>query len=149
MGSADVVDGENPEGSLTFSCPDNCSKLWLVVSGAPQEHWRHEWDDDNTNDEQWPYEVQFVNTNLLGEVTGAEPVVLDRSLKQVRPVVSAGRIRLPENAKWRILNLAGRQVRSGFGNSIDIKALSDGGYILSFQSKRFKVVKSLLRNSVY
>ena len=41
--------------------------MWLVVSGAPQEHWHHVWDDSTYNDEQWPYQVKFSNTNLLGE----------------------------------------------------------------------------------
>jgi hypothetical protein len=58
--------GTNPTQKLSFTCPDNCVNLWLVVSGSPQEHWRHPWDDSNTNDEQWPYEAQFENTNLLG-----------------------------------------------------------------------------------
>jgi hypothetical protein len=35
--------------------------------GAPTEHWRHPWDDSNTNDEQWPYEVSFEGTDLYGE----------------------------------------------------------------------------------
>ena len=66
MGTAKMNNGMNPEQSLTFNCPDNCVNLWLVVSGSPQQHWKHAWDDDNTNDEHWPYEVQFQNTNLLG-----------------------------------------------------------------------------------
>lgn len=66
VGEAKVTNGNNPEETLSFSCPDHCTNLWLVVSGSPQEHWRHEWDDDDTNDEQWPYEVNFENTNLLG-----------------------------------------------------------------------------------
>ena len=72
MGTANVVNINNPDTSLTFNCPVNCLKTsWLVVSGAPQEHWRHPWDDNNTNDEHWPYQVQFKNTNLLGKTTGS------------------------------------------------------------------------------
>jgi hypothetical protein len=63
---ANVINGQNPEQSLSFNCPANCQRLWLVVSGAPQTHWRHAWDDNNANDEHWPYEVKFENTNLLG-----------------------------------------------------------------------------------
>lgn len=69
MATATVENGINPVQYLSFTCPDNCTNLWLVVSGAPQQHWRHAWDDDNTNDEQWPYMVQFENTNLLGVYT--------------------------------------------------------------------------------
>jgi len=67
MESLNYANGANPEGSLSFTVPANCSKLWLVVSGAPQKHWHHAWDDDNTNDEQWPYQVKFANTNLKGQ----------------------------------------------------------------------------------
>ena len=65
-GTAEVQNGSNPETTLSFTCPDKCAKLWLVVSGAPQQHWRHPWDDNASNDEQWPYKVKFENTNLLG-----------------------------------------------------------------------------------
>ncbi len=54
------------KGSIDFECPANCDKLWLVVSGAPSVHWRHAWDDNDSNDEQWPYQVKFNNTNLYG-----------------------------------------------------------------------------------
>ena len=70
MGTAEVSGGgTNPDRTLSFNCPDKCVGLWLVVSGAPKSHWRHAWDDDNTNDEHWPYQVQFVNTDLLGVFT--------------------------------------------------------------------------------
>lgn len=52
--------------SMNFNCPANCDKLWFVVTGAPTEHWRHAWDDNDSNDEQWPYQVKFYNTNLYG-----------------------------------------------------------------------------------
>jgi len=54
------------KGSINFDCPANCDKLWLVVTGAPSIHWRHAWDDDDANDEQWPYQVSFNNTNVYG-----------------------------------------------------------------------------------
>ncbi len=69
MGTAEVTNGTNPEKTLSFMCPDKCVSLWLVVSGAPKSHWRHAWDDDNSNDEHWPYQVQFTNTDLLGNFT--------------------------------------------------------------------------------
>ena len=67
--SANMENGNNPETTLSFDCPANCAQLWLVVSGAPQEHWKHAWDDNYSNDEQWPYKVKFLNTNLQGIFT--------------------------------------------------------------------------------
>jgi hypothetical protein len=54
------------EGTAEFTMPDDVQKLWLVVCGAPTEHWRHPWDDDSSNDEQWPYQVQFEETDRSG-----------------------------------------------------------------------------------
>lgn len=56
------------EGQATFKCPDNCKKLYFVVSGAPGRHWRHAWDDDDTNDEQWPYKIKVSGTGISGYV---------------------------------------------------------------------------------
>jgi len=56
----------SPVDSLSFDCPDKCSRLWLVVTGAPALHWHHAWDDNDANDEQWPWQVKFENTNLYG-----------------------------------------------------------------------------------
>ena len=62
------------KGSLDFDCPANCDKLWLVVSGAPGIHWRHAWDDNDSNDEQWPYQVKLNNTNYYGYVNVIDAV---------------------------------------------------------------------------
>ena len=58
--------GREKEGVAELTVPANCKNLFFVVMGAPTEYWRHPWDDDSSNDEQWPYEVKFENTNLYG-----------------------------------------------------------------------------------
>lgn len=55
-------------GIASFTCPANCSNLWFVVSGAPTSYWMHGWDEDGTNDEQWPYKVKFQGTNIYGVI---------------------------------------------------------------------------------
>lgn len=84
MATANYTGGANPSGSLNFAVPANTSKLWLIVSGAPQEHWHHAWDDNDANDEQWPYQVRFANTNLLGE-TNVPPVSVSGEAIADRP----------------------------------------------------------------
>ena len=140
MGTANVENGNNPDQSLAFGCPDNCSKLWLVVSGAPQEHWKHAWDDNNSNDEQWPYKVQFRNTNLLGEKTAKEVALLKRSEAFGSPTILPGIIRLPQAVSWKMTDLAGKQVQSGFGNAINTVSCSNGGYILQYGGRHSKVM---------
>jgi hypothetical protein len=59
-----------PTDTASFNVPANTSRLWLVVLGAPSRYYRlHAWDEDASNDEQWPYQVSFNNTNLLGFVS--------------------------------------------------------------------------------
>lgn len=52
-------------GTATYSVPENAEKLWLVVTGAPTSYIPHPWDDDNSNDDQWPYQLSFENTDML------------------------------------------------------------------------------------
>ncbi len=54
------------EGSAEFTIPEGCQDLWLVVMGAPTVWWHHAWDDNVSNDEQWPYRVQLENTRPYG-----------------------------------------------------------------------------------
>lgn len=55
-------------GISTFTVPANCSKLWFVVTGAPNTYAPHPWDENEANDEQWPYKVKFTETSLYGDV---------------------------------------------------------------------------------
>lgn len=65
---------------VTFECPANCKRLWLVVSGAATEYRVHGWDDNDKNDEQYGYRVRFDNTNLIGNAntnfSGVEDVTI-------------------------------------------------------------------------
>lgn len=54
------------DGRAELTIPEGTTNLWLVVMGAPKKWWRHAWDDDATNDEQWPYAVHFDGTDPLG-----------------------------------------------------------------------------------
>ena len=58
--------GSDPDGEVSITVPDKCSYLWFVVMGAPTTYWRHAWDENTSNDEQWPYAVRFLNTAPYG-----------------------------------------------------------------------------------
>ena len=51
-------------GTAQFVVPKNSKYLWLVVSGAPIVHWEHISDDNDDNDEEWPYKVKVTGTTL-------------------------------------------------------------------------------------
>lgn len=62
--------------NVEFTIPENCFRLWFVVTGAPTTYTSHPWDENESNDDQWPYTVQFTNTDILGNITidpGADP----------------------------------------------------------------------------
>lgn len=46
--------------------PEKTKKLYLVIVPAPKEYIQHKWDDNIQNDDQWPYIVEFTNTNIAG-----------------------------------------------------------------------------------
>ena len=52
------------EAEVTYKVPQNTAYLWLVVMGAPTEHWEHLCDNNAENDEQWPYQIKLTNTEL-------------------------------------------------------------------------------------
>jgi hypothetical protein len=57
-----------PDGSAEFTVPANTKFLWLVVSGAPTEHWIHvanrraNADRGADSNEQWPYRIKLTGT---------------------------------------------------------------------------------------
>lgn len=76
--------------TLSFDCPQNCKSLNLVVMGAPTAHWRHAWDDNKANDEQWPYQVKFKGTSLYGEFEKGSGVPHDTVVVTEVSVVASG-----------------------------------------------------------
>lgn len=79
----DMVKGS--EGVASFTVPANAEKLYLVVAATPTTYNHHAWDDDESNDEQWPYAVAFGNTNLKGYIDvdpskGPEDITLKYTL---------------------------------------------------------------------
>jgi len=51
------------EGTAEFTVPENTKFLWLVVSGAPTEHWIHFADRTHEKNEQWPYRIKLSGTS--------------------------------------------------------------------------------------
>jgi hypothetical protein len=51
------------DGATHFVVPANTAFLWLVVSGAPTEHWPYMSDRGGETDEQWPYQIHLTGTS--------------------------------------------------------------------------------------
>ncbi|MDM8158587.1 DUF6055 domain-containing protein [Labilibaculum sp. K2S] len=54
--------------TVSFTVPENTEYLWLVVSGAPTEHWPvvFKWgaSDDDSKEEQWPYQIKLSGAEI-------------------------------------------------------------------------------------
>lgn len=141
MGKANS--GADSAAALEFAVPAQCARLWLVVVGAPREHWHHAWDDDNSNDEQWPYQVRFGNTNLLGEPNRA---VVPIATPQLSPQFAGV-------AFWRISDAKGAVVANLAVAPADADAVlarfaadrSGVFHAVLVQNGRFLAVRSLVR----
>lgn len=60
----------DPEGKIRFTTPKDhpLSHLWLVVMGAPTEHWMNPGrsrEGIQKNDAQWPYQIKVTGTEIL------------------------------------------------------------------------------------
>lgn len=136
-----------PSDTLRFSCPDNCKQLWLVVSGAPSSHWRHAWDDDDTNDEQWPYEVKFNNTNLLGQqnIVNSLPDASDAGIELYG---GPGRLvanELPIGSRLQVYNLMGTCVADLQSETSSVTLTLDNGvYVVSVLNRGKKFVEKII-----
>lgn len=52
--------------AVSMTVPEGVSRLYLVVSPAPTQYFQHQWDESIYNDDQWPYILNFENTNIAG-----------------------------------------------------------------------------------
>lgn len=78
--------GKDKEGEITFTVPQNCKYMWFVVMGAPTTYWTHSWNDNDADDEQWPYAVSFTNTDPLGALRHYDEFPADYQRKSVEIV---------------------------------------------------------------
>jgi hypothetical protein len=65
------VYGDMNQGTTSnakFIVPAGATHLWFVVTGAPNTYLPHAWDEEEENDDQWPYKVKFTNTDILGNI---------------------------------------------------------------------------------
>ena len=133
--------------TVSFDCPANCDKLWLVVSGAPSIHWRHAWDDDYTADEQWPYQVTFHNTNIYGYANIINGV--DETVMKEVDIVAKGKTvfinDLPSASVIRVYNLLGRCIsEEKTSETFYQKDMTEGIYIISVQTSQGTINRKIL-----
>lgn len=128
-----------PNDTLEFKSPANIRNLWLVVSGAPTTHWRHAWDDNDSNDEQWPYQVKFNGTNLLGFMNIPNSVSKDNeNLINVYSSDNTLYIKeIPVNSTIKIYSASGSCILDEISSTTDFtKTMNKGIYIVNITSNK-------------
>lgn len=120
------------ETSCMVKCevPEGVSKLFLVVSPSPSAYIQHKWDEEITNDDQWPYIVEFEGTNLYGAAQIADSIGIsdvDIEYDVYFPVSSSV-------YQGITLNVEGRAA-SMLGTALQMQATSLGGVLRTWKSE--------------
>ncbi|PKD21779.1 carbohydrate-binding protein [Salegentibacter salinarum] len=131
------VYGEMNQGTtaeVNFLIPEDCTNLWFVVTGAPTEYSAHAWDDDNSNDDEWPYSVAFSETNILGVVDFPEDaeredltLTYDISFPVNTEAYTGGTVNIDANAIANSFLLQPNEITQQIGNDIQFYAVESSG----------------------
>ena len=108
---------------VSFDCPDNCSYLWLVVSGAPTSYWTRDWLswDVEGDVEQWPYKVKLYQTNVYGNANNdSYPTGID--------FIMADNVEENQPSNNNVYSISGQLLRSG---TTSLEGLPNGIYIVN------------------
>ena len=58
--------------NITTEVPSGTKRIFLVVSPAPATYIQHKWDEDITNDDQWPYQFELEGTTATSIIPYVE-----------------------------------------------------------------------------
>jgi len=54
---------------ISFTVPEKAQRMWLVVVPALRAYVQHKWDDNISNDDQWPYYFKLQGTDIGSNAT--------------------------------------------------------------------------------
>ncbi|WP_240775504.1 DUF4859 domain-containing protein [Sphingobacterium psychroaquaticum] len=121
-------------GQAKFTVPSGTSRLWFVVTGAPTSYKAHAWDDNESNDEQWPYRIAVQQTNVVGYLTfdaDDEPsdivVTQDVSFPLDATNYTGTKISVDQTALGKAFLLQPSQLTSLIGNKVKFYAVEPNG----------------------
>lgn len=135
--------GRDAEGEVSITIPEGCTHLWFVVMGAPTKWWSHSWNDDDSDDEQWPYAVRFAGTDPYGAsrtydeyptdyVRRDTTVVINATLAYDAGSYSSVRVQYDMDAVSQALGLSTAQMRSakvGKNNKVRFVGVNTNGSV--------------------
>ncbi len=119
-------------GDAPFTCPEGCDHLYFVVSGAPTLHWHHAWDDNDKNDEQWPYKVKFTGCDVTGHFTidpstkpGNSTISANLTIPYSLTEYSSKSVNIDTKKVCQALVLYPNEIRSKWGNEIQFIGINN------------------------
>ena len=135
--------GREKEGEVSITVPENCTNIWFVVMGAPTTYWTHSWNDNDADDEQWPYVVKFTGSDPYGATRTYSEYPEDYARKDTTVVINAQlaydgssysstRVQYDMDAISQALGLSTAQMKSvkvGVSNSIRFVGVNATGSI--------------------
>ena len=133
--------GRETEGEVSITIPEKCTHLWFVVMGAPTKWWTHSWNENTSDDEQWPYAVKFMGSDPYGanRTYGEYPadyarhdttVVINATLAYSSSEYSSVRVQYDMDAISQALGLSTEQLKSvkvGKSNTIRFVGVNNAG----------------------
>ena len=136
--------GRKAEGEVSLTIPEKCTHLWFVVMGAPTKWWTHSWNENVSDDEQWPYAVKFTGSDPYGasRTYGEYPadyarhdttVVINATLAYSGSEYSSVRVQYDMDAISQALGLSTEQLKTvkvGKSNTIRFVGVSSNGTTL-------------------
>jgi hypothetical protein len=52
---------------VSMTVPEGTDRLWLIVVPAPTTYVQHKWDENSSNDDQWPYRFSIEGTTIASK----------------------------------------------------------------------------------
>jgi len=106
--------GKSADGSLSFNVPSGAQQVYLVVQGSPEVYMSHGWDENETNDPQFPYAITLEGARIA---CYEEPVVpvYNKIDSQNMEVTLNVKLTAPGQYERGKVDLAEKEICSFFG----------------------------------
>ncbi len=70
--------------TVSMTVPEGAKRLWFVVSPAPDKYVQHKWNENISDDDQWPYQFTLTGTDLTADATVTDSYMIgDRGVGDI------------------------------------------------------------------
>lgn len=113
---------------VSATVPEGTERLWLVVTPAPREYVQHKWDENITNDDQWPYIVEFENTNI------ADAPIIDERLPITDATITYN-VNMPRRTDYNTMPVTlTAEAKAALGTAFQMPAAEVASHLTAWSS---------------